>query len=80
VLLPGAADGGDLCPVETPLANAPEQQLQRLDPHQRVAVLDARIVVGQHALRRVVVRQVDAKVDGFVDHHSAFGRVDHDRR
>ena len=67
VLLAGAADAADRAEVDAGRAQLAQHEVQRLDPHQRIAVLDARVGVGEEAVRRVVLGQPRAERDAAVD-------------
>jgi hypothetical protein len=67
VLLAGAADAPDVAQVDAGGAQIGQHQVQGLDPHQRIAVLDARVLVGEEAVGRLVAGQPRAERDAAVD-------------
>jgi hypothetical protein len=67
VLLAGAADAADGRQVDAGLPQVSQQEVQRLDPHQRIAVLDARVGVGEEAVGRLVLGQARPEGDAAVD-------------
>ena len=73
MLLPGAADAADRAQIDAGRTQIAEQKVQRLDPHQRVALLDAGVVVGEEAVRRLEPGQPRAELDAPVDHLPTVG-------
>ena len=79
VLLAAAADGEDFAQRDAVLFHLGEQQVERLGPHQRRAVFDERIGIGQDAVLGSVLRQRLVKVQRFFVNHLAAVEVNDDR-
>ena len=80
MLLTGTADTADRAPVEAIAPAAPEQLLERFNPHQRIAVLDERVRIIENACRGIVLRKIATEIDRFVEYNRAGIGVDHDAR
>ena len=62
MLLPGTADAFDFRQRRMLFLQPGEQQIERGNPHQRVAMFDQRIGIFQKTVRTVVFRQVFAEI------------------
>jgi hypothetical protein len=78
VLLAAAADGENLAKRDAVLFHLRENQVERLRPHQRRAVFDERVAVGQDAVPRAIMRQHVVEVQGLFVNHLARVEVNDD--